>query len=76
MVPLTQVVAMNEDKAMAAKWLSENVDLVLKDLNRIHNMSMDMALMHGILTDNRKGDLEETLKERVEKVKEILLENA
>jgi hypothetical protein len=76
MVPLTQVVAMNEDKAMAAKWLSENADLVLKDLNRIHNMHMDMALMHSILTDNRKGDLDETLKERVEKVKEILLENA
>ena len=76
MVPLTQVVAMNEDKVMAAKWLSENVDLVLEDLNRIHNMRMDMAMMYVLLTDNRKGDLEGTLKERVEKVKEILLENA
>jgi hypothetical protein len=62
---------MVEDKVMAARWLSENVDLVLRDLGRLHNMHMDMAYMHCILKDER-----ESLIERVESVVKILLENA
>lgn len=76
MIALTQVVAMGEDKEMAARWLAENVDAVLNDLGRLHNMGMDMAIMHSLLTDNRHNDLKETLPERVEKVVKILLENA
>lgn len=75
-VSLAQVVDMNQDKVMAAKWLSENVDAVLHDLNQVHNMHMDMAVMYGVLTDDRKGDLATTLPERVNKVVEILLKNA
>ncbi len=72
MIALIQVMAMQEDKAMAAKWMTENVDLVLKDLNKLHNISIDMAIIYSLLTDDRKG----TLPERVEKVVQLLLEMA
>ena len=72
MISLTQLTAMNQDKEMAAKWLSENVDAVLEDLNKLHNVSLEMALIYGIL--NNEGSDE--LTERVDKVNEVLLRNA
>lgn len=57
-VSLTQVVDMNQDHAMAAKWLSENVEDVLHDLNRCHNLDMGNAELHGLLSSQKIPDAE------------------
>lgn len=93
MISLSQICDMNQDKVMAAKWLSEHVDEVLTDLAHLHNMRMSMAIMHSILTHRRSegknrniedswvptmrhDDECDDLRQRVERVVKILLENA
>lgn len=56
MISLTHILDMKEDKEMAAKWLSENVDLVLADLDRLHNLTMSADLAHSCLEEAVDGE--------------------
>lgn len=75
MVSLTQIMAMREDKNMAAKWLSENVDLVLADLDKLHNISIGVDLALGCLDEAVNGEKWQRLwikPELVHRAREVL----